>query len=126
MKQTDDKRPRRTSALSGAWRLTDGDSGAEPVIETGLDGGTIVVGPVHRRIQSSVLTGMRRHVERYYVLLDGEISRTSLIAPSNPDPDVKLGKGDLETEVGKLLHARSNVLRHASGDEVRLEACQSE
>ena len=69
---------------------------------------------------------MRRHVERYYVLLNGEIGRTSLIVPSNPDPDVKLGKRDFETEVGKLLHARSDVLRHASGDEVGLEACESE
>lgn len=42
----DDKRTRRTSALSGASGLTDGDSGAEPVIETGLDGSTIVIGPV--------------------------------------------------------------------------------
>jgi hypothetical protein len=59
-------------------------------------------------------------------LLHGEISRTSLIVPGNPDRDVKLGKRDFETEVSKLLHARSNVLRHASGNEVGLKACGSE
>lgn len=69
---------------------------------------------------------VRKRVECYFILLDGEIGRTSLIVPSNPDPDVKLGKRDFETEVGKLLHARSNVLRHASGDEVGLEACGSQ
>jgi hypothetical protein len=126
MKQMDDKRTRRTNALSGAWGLTDGDSGAEPVIETGLDGSTIVVGPVNRRMRSSALVSIEEHVECYLILLDGEISRTSLIVASNPDPDVKLGKRDFETEVGKLLHARSNVLRHAPGDEVGLESCGSE
>jgi hypothetical protein len=68
---------------------------------------------------------INKRVECYCVLLDGEIRRTSLIVASNPDPDVKLGKGDFETEVGKLLHARSNVLRHVHGDEVGLEACGS-
>lgn len=61
----------------------------------------------------------------HFALLYSEISRTSLIVASNPDPDVKLGKRDFETEVGELLHARSNVSRHASGDEVGLEACGS-
>jgi hypothetical protein len=58
MKQMDDKRTRRTSALSGAWGLTDGDSGAELVIETGLDGSTIVIGPISptdQQTRSSVL-----------------------------------------------------------------------
>jgi hypothetical protein len=62
----------------------------------------------------------------HFALLYSEISLTGLIIPGNPDPDVKLGKRDFETEVGKLLHARSDVLRHASGDEVGLEACGSE
>jgi hypothetical protein len=60
----------------------------------------------------------------HFALLYSEITLTGLIVPSNRDPDVKLGKRDFETEFGKLLHARSNVLRHASGDEVGLEACE--
>jgi hypothetical protein len=69
---------------------------------------------------------VNKRVECHFNLLDSEIGRTSLIIPGNPDPDVKLGKRDFETEVGKLLHARSNVLRHAPGDEVGLESCGSE
>ena len=55
-------------------------------------------------------------------LLSSELRRGGLIVPIDKDTYIELGEGNFKTQVGELPHARGEVLRHASGNEVGLEA----
>jgi hypothetical protein len=53
--------------------------------------------------------------------LSGQTSRVGDVVGINLDPDIQLGQGDLETEIGELLHRSGDILGGVSSNKVGLE-----